>query len=179
MKLSDIQSIPQTRESIWLMARALKVKDFMDGRHDVLARKDFAFKGETLKTAKTVLQTCKAIADFHNAYLVGNPATLTGADEAVKQFNLIYAASNYALTDYRVVNALTQYGNAYEYVYRNRGIIAARCLIICAPILYTMIATYTALFLNTGRTLSQATSFILSMSRNASRNTPRSPLGRL
>ena len=126
MKLSDIQSIPQTRESIWLMARALKVKDFMDGRHDVLARKDFAFKGETLKTAKTVLQTCKAIADFHNAYLVGNPATLTGADEAVKQFNSIYAASNYALTDYRVVNALTQYGNAYEYVYRNRGIICSK-----------------------------------------------------
>ena len=112
MKMSDIQSIPQTRESLWLMARSLKIKDFMDGRHGVLTRKDFSFKGETLKTAKIVLQVCKAIVDFHNAYLVGNPVTLTGADGAVKLFNSIYSATNYALTDYRIINALTQYGDA-------------------------------------------------------------------
>lgn len=126
MELSDIQSIPQTRESLWLMARALKVKEFMDGRHDVLARKDFTFKGEPLRTAKIVLQICKAIVDFHNAYLVGNPVTLTGAEGAVKLFNSIYAATNYALTDYRIVNALTQYGDAFEYVYRDRGVIRSK-----------------------------------------------------
>ena len=109
-----------------MIAKALTVKDFMDGRHGVLGRKDFSFKGQTLRTAKIVLQTCKSIVDFHNAYLAGNPVTLTGAEQAVKLFNSIYAASNYALTDYRIVDALTQYGNAFEYVYLDGGVIRSK-----------------------------------------------------
>lgn len=117
MTINELQAIPQTQEALYVNAQAVKIKRYLDGRHDVLNRKDFTFKEQTFHTAKILLQVIKSIVDFHCSYLVGNPVTLTGDAQAVSLFNGIYDRANYALTDYQLVNDLVCYGNAYEYVF--------------------------------------------------------------
>ena len=127
MTLDEIRAIPGTMEAAYVNGQAVEIKRYLDGRHRVLNRKDFTFKGETLRTSKILLQTIKSIIDFHASYLVGNPATLTGDGEAVRLFNAIYDKASYPLTDYRIVSDLVTYGNSYEYVYRDRrGVIQSK-----------------------------------------------------
>lgn len=121
MTINELQAIPQTQEALYINAQAVKIKRYLDGRHDVLNRKDFTFKEQTFHTAKILLQVIKSIVDFHCSYLVGNPVTLTGDAQAVSLFNGIYDRANYTLTDYQIVNDLVCYGNAYEYVYLDDG----------------------------------------------------------
>lgn len=123
MERADILNISQTAEAIYFTAQNLKVWDFLEGKHKVLQRPDFAFKGESFITSKIVLQTVKSIVDFHTSYLVGNPVTLTGDSEAVKCLTTIYNHSDYSLIDYQIVDNLIKYGNSFEYVYSDsRGI---------------------------------------------------------
>ena len=121
MTLDEIRAIPRTAEAVYINGEAVTVKRYLDGRHKVLNRKDFTFKGEVLRTSKILLQTIKSIIDFHASYLVGNPPTLTGDGEAVRVFNALYDKAGYALADYRIVSDLVTYGNAFEFVYRDKA----------------------------------------------------------
>lgn len=127
MTLDEICAIIDTQEVRYINGEAVRLKQYLDGWHKVLGRKDFTFKGETLHTSKVLLQTIKSMIDFHCSYIVGNPVTLTGDAEAVRLFISIYDKANYALTDYEIVNNLVIYGNSYEYVYKDsRGVIQSK-----------------------------------------------------
>lgn len=136
MTVEKILEIPTSAEAIYINSEAVKIKKYLDGKHKVLERKNFQFKTETFYTAKVLLQTIKSIVDFHNSYIVGVPVTLTGAAEAVELFNRIYNASNYAMTDYRIVNDLVCYGNAFEYPYIENGVIKSKVFdpLDCFPV---------------------------------------------
>lgn len=127
MNVDEIRAVLDTAEARAVHGEAVRICQYLTGQHKVLNRKDFTFKGETLRTSKILLQTIKSIIDFHCSYLVGNPLTLTGQDKAVQLFNAVYDRASYPLTDYEIVDSLVTYGNAYEYVYQDsRGMVQSK-----------------------------------------------------
>ena len=101
------------------IARVKGIKNYMDGQHPVLSRKDFTFKNETFKTAKIILQSIKPIIDFHTSYICGNPITISGDTGEVSAINAVYKKGAYNKLNYDIANNIYTYGNAYEYVYRD------------------------------------------------------------
>ena len=77
----------------------------------------FNFKGKEFTPAAIILQGMKTVVNFHTAYLVGNPVTLTGTPDVVEKMNAIYHKGIYSKVDWQVLNDLMVYGNAFEYVY--------------------------------------------------------------
>jgi len=110
------------------ISNVLDIKQYLLRLHKVLQRPDFQFKEETYKTAKIVLNTLKTIINFHVSYVVGNPVSITGKPEIVKKFNSIYKQGIYTKTDYEVAKDLLTYGNAFEYVYLDNGIIKSHII---------------------------------------------------
>lgn len=103
------------------IARVKGIKNYMDGQHLVLSRKDFTFKNETFKTAKIILQSIKPIIDFHTSYICGNPITISGDTGEVSAINAVYKKGAYNKLNYDIANNIYTYGNAYEYVYRDES----------------------------------------------------------
>lgn len=64
-----------------------------------------------------MLQGIKSVINFHTAYLVGNPVTITGTPKAVELLNKYYRNGIYSKVDWQILNDLMTYGNAFEYVY--------------------------------------------------------------
>ncbi|MEG3007190.1 MAG: phage portal protein [Oscillospiraceae bacterium] len=107
----------------------IDIKNYLLRVHKVLERKDFQFKEETLKTAKTILNTLKSIINFHVSYCVGNPISINGDREMVKALNTVYKKGSYTKTDYDVCTDLIKYGNAYEYVFADKdGVIKSKVI---------------------------------------------------
>lgn len=77
----------------------------------------YNFKGKVFTPAAIVLQGIKSIINFHTAYLVGNPVTITGTPKAVELLNKYYRNGIYSKVDWQILNDLMTYGNAFEYVY--------------------------------------------------------------
>lgn len=75
----------------------------------------FNFKGKEFTPAAIILQGMKTVVNFHTAYLVGNPVSLTGTPGAVEIFNAIYHKGIYSKIDWQILNDLMIYGNAFEY----------------------------------------------------------------
>lgn len=115
-----------TQEQQYILGQNLKIRRYLYGKHRVLNRKDFTFKNETFQTAKILLQTVKSIVDFHTSYLVGNPITLVGAETVSTVFHRIYNRGHYSLIDYQLVDDIVQYGNAFEYVYKDGNCIKSK-----------------------------------------------------
>ena len=102
------------------IARVNGIKNYMEGQHKVLSRKDFTFKNETFKTAKIVLQSIKPIIDFHASYICGNPVTISGDSGQIKAMSSVYKLGAYNKVNYDIAKSIYTYGNAYEYVYRDK-----------------------------------------------------------
>lgn len=77
----------------------------------------YNFKGKVFIPAAIVLQGVKSVINFHTAYLVGNPVTITGTSKAVELLNKYYRNGIYSKVDWQILNDLMTYGNAFEYVY--------------------------------------------------------------
>lgn len=110
------------------ISNVIEIKQYLLRLHKVLQRKDFKFKEETYTTAKIVLNTLKSIINFHTSYVVGNPISITGEHEIVKAFNRIYKKGMYTKTDYEITDDLITYGNAFEYVYLDNGVIKSKVI---------------------------------------------------
>ena len=100
-----------------------KILNHLHRRHQVLERQKhtFMFKNGTFTPASIVLQGMKTVINFHTAYLVGNPVSLTGTQTAVEQYNKIYQKGLYTRTDWKVLNDLITFGDAFEYVYYDKN----------------------------------------------------------
>ena len=111
------------------IAKAQAIKNYMEGQHKVLERKDFMFKNETFHTAKIILQSIKPIIDFHTSYICGNPITIGGDSGQVKALSTVYKKGAYNKTNYDIAKNIYTYGNAYEYVYRDeKGVIRSKLI---------------------------------------------------
>ena len=110
------------------ISNVVDIKQYLLRLHKVLQRKDFKFKEETYTTAKIVLNTLKSIINFHTSYVVGNPISITGEQEIVKKYNSIYKKGMYTKTDYEIAEDLYTYGNAFEYVYSDNGVIKSKVI---------------------------------------------------
>ena len=115
-------------EHLKRITNVIDIKQYLLRLHEVLQRKDFAFKNETYTTAKIVLNTLKSFLNFHTSYVIGNPISISGEPDAVRVFNRIYKKGIYTKTDYQIVNDLYTYGNAFEYVYLHDGLIKSKII---------------------------------------------------
>lgn len=88
-------------------------------KHSVLNREMnvYKFKGKCFTPSAIVLQGIKTVINFHTAYLIGNPVTITGTPKAVETMNKYYREGIYSKVDWQILNDLLTYGNAFEYVY--------------------------------------------------------------
>lgn len=77
----------------------------------------YVFKGKVFTPAAIVLQGIKSVINFHTAFLLGSPSTLTGTPTAVELFNKYYRNGIYSKVDWQILNDLMTFGNAFEYVY--------------------------------------------------------------
>jgi len=110
------------------ISNVIELKQYLLRLHKVLQRKDFKFKEKTYRTAKIVLNTLKSIINFHTSYVVGNPISITGEQEIVKKYNSIYKKGMYTKTDYQIAEDLYTYGNAFEYVYLDDGVVKSKVI---------------------------------------------------
>lgn len=106
-------------EHTYRMGKVNSIQKHLLRHHSVLGRASevYTFKNKIFRPAAIVLQGLKTVTNFHVAYLVGNPVSITGTPEVVEKFNSIYRKGLYQKTDWQILNELVTYGNAFEYVY--------------------------------------------------------------
>ena len=120
--------IEQNNMAMYQVAEVNRIRNYLNGSHDVLSRKDFEFNGNTFRTAKIILQSIKQVVDFHSSYLVGNPVSITGDKEIAKMVQSVYRKGFLHKSDYEIVKNLYTYGNAYEYLYKQNGTIKSKVI---------------------------------------------------
>ena len=104
-------------------------RDYLAGRHKVLLRQDSQYKGKTLVVNKTVLQYAKTVIRFHDTYLLGKPVQLSCNDEnTLKTFSDIYKLGQYDSVDYQIIDRVNKFGDAYEAIYIDNGVIKSKVL---------------------------------------------------
>lgn len=110
------------------VAECQRIKNYIEGTHDILSREDFKFNGNIFHTAKIVLQSIKSVIDFHASYICGNPVSITGDENVVKMLQSVYKKGFFSKADYEIAKNLIKYGNAYEYLYRQNGVIKSKII---------------------------------------------------
>jgi hypothetical protein len=95
----------------------------------VLSRPDFKLNdSDTFHSAKIVLQSIKSIIQFHTSYLCGNPVSITGDNNIVAMLQSVYKKGFYSKHDMEIVQNLVKFGNSYEYVYKENGVVKSKIL---------------------------------------------------
>lgn len=59
---------------------------------------------------------------------MGKKVSLVGSENKVQVYNRIYRAGKYPIVDYRIVDHLNKYGNAYEYIYTENKVIKSKLI---------------------------------------------------
>ena len=113
------------------IANVISNRNYLSGNHKVLQREDAQYKGKELITRKTIIQYAKTVLKFHATYLLGNPITLSGDEEIVKVFNEIYDLGLYDTIDYKILDNVNKFADAYEYVYIDNGVIKSKVIDTC------------------------------------------------
>lgn len=119
------------------IADVIANRDYLAGRHKVLNREDSHYKGKVFVTRKTILNYAKTVIRFHDTYLLGNPVSLSCQDgETLKTFNDIYKLGQYDTVDYQIIDRVNKFGDAYEVIYVEDGVIKSKVLdsACCYPI---------------------------------------------
>ena len=104
-------------------------RDYLAGKHKVLLRQDSQYKGKTLIVRKTILNYAKTVIRFHNTYLSGKPVQLSCKDEnTANTFADIYRLGHYDTVDYQIIDRVNKFGDAYEAIYVDNGVIRSKVL---------------------------------------------------
>lgn len=99
------------------VSKVVNNKSYLLGEHKILLREDSKWKGQEYITKKLILNQAKTILNFHSTYLLGKPITLTGSENKVKAYQNIYRKGNYNDIDFKILDNVVKYADAYEYVY--------------------------------------------------------------
>lgn len=110
------------------IAKVIANRNYLSGMHKVLEREDAEYKGKKLITRKTIINYAKTVINFHNTYLLGKPVALVGDEEVKKTFDDIYKLGLYNTIDYEVLDKVNKYGDAYEYIYTDNGVIKSKVI---------------------------------------------------
>jgi hypothetical protein len=110
------------------IADVIENRNYLAGQHKVLLREDASYKGKELITRKTIIQYAKTVLNFHTTYLLGKPVSLTGSENITKTFTDIYKLGLYNTVDYQILDRVNKFGDAYEVVYVENGIIKSKVL---------------------------------------------------
>ena len=111
------------------ISEVINNRDYLSGRHKVLLRQDSQYKGKQLIVNKTIINYAKTVIKFHNTYLLGKPTALSCSDETtLKTFNDIYRLGQYATVDYEIIDRVNKFGDAYEAIYVDNGVIKSKVL---------------------------------------------------
>ena len=111
------------------ISEVINNRDYLSGRHKVLLRQDSQYKGKQLIVNKTIINYAKTVIKFHNTYLLGKPVQLSCNDEnTLKTFSDIYRLGHYATVDYEILDRVNKFGDAYEYIYVDNGVIKSKVL---------------------------------------------------
>ena len=104
------------------------LKEYLAGRHKVLGREDMKFKDKEFKVKKLILNNAKTILNFHTTYLLGNPLSLVGSEDMVNIIEDIYRTGNYSDVDFKLLDKIIKFGDSYEYIYKDNGIIKSKII---------------------------------------------------
>lgn len=120
-------------------------REYLAGRHKVLQREDAQYKGKELIVRKTILNYAKTIIRFKDTFLLGKQVQLSGGEEIVKTISDIYKLGQYDTVDYQILDRVNKFGDAYEVMYVENGIIKSKVLDSgdCYPV-YTDLGEYIA-----------------------------------
>ena len=106
----------------------LSKKEYLAGQHKILTRATETYNGKLFEPRKIVLQYSKTIVNFQTSYLMKNPISLTGDENTVAEFKKVYRKGKFNKTDFDILDALVKYGNAYEYIYVQDGVIRSKLI---------------------------------------------------
>jgi SPP1 family phage portal protein len=95
-------------------------KDYLNGQHKILRKKNMEFKGKEYITKKLIIPEAKTILNFHSTYLLGKPLSLVGSENKVREYQNIYRKGNYNNIDFDIIDSIGKYGDAYEYIYLDK-----------------------------------------------------------
>src|SRR5690554_3849041 len=107
----------QQAHHISRISKVLNNKNYLNGVHKILEKEDSIYKDKELITAKTILQSAKSIIKFHNSYIIGKRPNLSGSQHMVSEYNKVFRKGKFNLLNYKIVDDLNMYGDAFEYVY--------------------------------------------------------------
>ena len=128
------------------IADVVRNRDYLLGRHPILLKEDGIYKGEAFVTRKTVLQYIKTLLTFHDTLLLGKPVAISSEnEETAKTITDIYKYGQYDAVDYKIIDRVNKFGDAYEYVYVEDNTIKSKVLDSgdCYPV-YTDLGEYIA-----------------------------------
>ena len=70
----------------------------------------------------------KTILNFSTSYLLSNPITITGNEDAVSKLKRIYKNGKYNRVDFDILDKLQKFGNVFEYPYLDNGVIKSKII---------------------------------------------------
>lgn len=101
---------------------------YLKGAHKVRNREDMLYKGEAYQVKKTLINYAKTVIRFHDSYLLGKPVSFSGDEKTVKTINDVYRLGGYDSVDYEILDRVLKFGDAYEVIYQEGGIIKSKIL---------------------------------------------------
>ncbi|WP_070110855.1 phage portal protein [Clostridium acetireducens] len=110
------------------ISNVVNYKNYLGGQHKVLQREDIKYKEQEYITRKIVIQEAKTILNFHSTYLLGKPVSLVGSENMVKEIEKIYRRGEYNDIDYRILDKMSKFGDAYEYIYVDNKVIKSKII---------------------------------------------------
>ena len=93
-----------------------------------MRREDMLYKGEAYQVKKTLINYVKTVLRFHDSYLLGKPVSYSGDEETVKTINDIVRLGGYDSIDYEILDRVLKFGDAYEVIYQEGGVIKSKIL---------------------------------------------------
>lgn len=110
------------------ISRVLDIKEYLTGKHKILNRAVETWNGREFYPRTIILQYAKTILNFETSYLLKNPVTLTGDESTVNEFKEVYKHGKYNRIDFDLLDAMCKYGQVFEYVYLDGGVIKSRII---------------------------------------------------
>lgn len=101
---------------------------YLKGIHKVKRREDMLYKGEAYSVKKTLINYAKTVLRFHDSYLLGKPVSYSGDEETVKTINDVVRLGGYDSVDYEILDRVLKFGDAFEVVYQEGGVIKSKIL---------------------------------------------------
>lgn len=97
-----------------------KIKEYIDGQHDILNRPTYVYNGETVTPRRIVVQLAKSILNFKTQYVLKNPVTLIGDESMLKEFNKVNKLAKLNDVNTKILSHILKFGEVSEYLYLDK-----------------------------------------------------------